>query len=62
MVLRHRIAEIGLSGFCLSFLSLAAPLAPCSSNPVTKDKGVDKRVASSIEHRADNAMETTIII
>ena len=62
IVFRHKIADIGLSGFCLSLFRRAAPLIPCSSRPVTKDNGVESNVASSIEHKADNAMETIIII
>ena len=62
IVLRHKIAEIGLSVFCLSLLSLSAPLIPWSSSPVIKDRGVESRVASSIEHNAERAMERSIII
>jgi hypothetical protein len=62
IVLRQRIAEIGLSEFCLSFLRLLAPFTPLSSRPVTYESGVERRVASNIEHKADNAMETAIII
>ena len=62
IVLTQRIAEIGLSGLCLRRLSLLAPLTPCSSRPVTYEMGVERSVASKVEHKADNAMETSIII
>jgi hypothetical protein len=61
MVFRHRIAEIGLSEFCLSLFSLAAPLTPCSSSPVMYDKGVERRVASRVEHNADSKIEISIM-
>ena len=62
IVLRQRMAEIGLSGFCFSLLSLCAPFTPWSSRPVIYDNGVESKVASSIEHKADNAIETIMMI
>ena len=62
IVLRQRIADIALSGLCLSFLRVEAPFTPCSSSPVMNESGVERSVASRVEHSAESATDIIIIM